>query len=180
MSELKTLTKEERAAFIAFIAPFAQDSMKATGVPASVTMAQAILESSWGQKADGYNYFGIKNWSEKAKLIRELLWHGQTYSGELEPDMQLWWTREVINGKSIRVQDVFMKYNSPKEGFDEHGNFLVRNKRYSKAFQCKNADGKTDALAFVDAIANAGYATDPNYARTLKTLIKQYDLTKYD
>ena len=160
--------------FIQAYAPFAKETQKQYKVPASVTLAQAILESGWGDKAEGNNFFGIKNFSVMAKKIREVLWAGKTYDGPLGEDMQLWWTHEVINGKSIRVQDVFMKYPTAKEGFDDHAQFFIRNSRYAKAFEAK------DGYGFATEIAKAGYATDPNYAATLHLLMRKYNLTQFD
>ena len=167
---MRMLPKE----FIEKYAPFAKETQTQYKVPASVTLAQAILESGWGDKAEGNNFFGIKNFSTLAKKIREVLWAGKTYDGPLTDDMQLWWTREVINGKSIRVQDVFMKYPTVTDGFIDHAKFFIKNSRYSKAFETANG------FYFATEIAKAGYATDPNYATTLHLLMRKYNLTQFD
>jgi|GEM_PF-6594803 len=65
------------------------------------------------------------------------------------------------------VKDYFMKYESPKQSFDDHADFFKRNPRYTKALTVKN-----NANQFIEEIAKAGYATDPNYANTLKSIIK--------
>jgi len=145
-------------AFIARVAADAILSQRETGVPASVTLAQAILESGWGKSGlstKAHNYFGIKGEGPAGHVVMR--------------------TREVFNGKEVYIADKFRKYNSPAESFSDHGMFLVKNKRYAKCFNYKN-----DAEQFAREIQKAGYATDPNYANALIKLIRQYDLTRYD
>ena len=69
----------------------------------------------------------------------------------------------------------FRKYNSPAESFTDHGNFLRQNKRYAGAFQHTN-----DPEQFARDIQKAGYATDPNYAKQLIGIMKQYGLERFD
>jgi flagellum-specific peptidoglycan hydrolase FlgJ len=134
------------------------DSMRATGVPASVTLAQAILESDWGRSSlatDGRNYFGIKATSK------------QGTAGSITLP-----TREAGIGTVIAG---FRAYNSMLESFVDHGNFLVENSRYAPALAVKD-----DARAFARAIQQAGYATDPNYATALINLMIKFGLEQYD
>jgi hypothetical protein len=146
----------QKEVFFALAVGPAQASQKATGVPASVTLAQAILESGWGDQhmGDACNYFGIK-----------------AQSGEPSVTMR---TREVEGGKSVFVDAAFRRFASVEECFAAHGHFLRDNSRYAKAFQA--ADGES----FARAIAAAGYATDPKYADLLVEIIRENNLTKYD
>jgi flagellum-specific peptidoglycan hydrolase FlgJ len=146
----------QQDAFFAMAVGPAQASQKRTGVPASVTLAQAILESGWGDHhmGDACNYFGIK-----------------ARPGEPSVTMR---TREVEGGKSVYVEAPFRRFASVEECFAAHGHFLRGNPRYAKAFQA--ADGES----FARAIAAAGYATDPKYADLLVEIIRENDLTRYD
>lgn len=146
----------QKDAFFAMAVGPAQASQKQTGVPASVTLAQAILESGWGDNhmGEACNYFGIK-----------------AQSGEASVTMR---TREVEGGKSVYVDAAFRRFASVEECFAAHGHFLRNNSRYAKAFQA--GDGES----FARAIAAAGYATDPKYADLLVEIIRENNLTQYD
>lgn len=161
--------------FFAKYAPFAVESMKTTGIPASVTLAQAAIESAWGEKAYGNNFFGIKAFTETAKAIRKALHNEKEYSQPLPANLQLWWTHEFVNGAKIKIQDVFMRYATPLDSFNDHADFFVRNSRYAKALAVKH-----DALAFAKEIALAGYATAPTYYASIESMINKYKLTSYD
>jgi flagellar rod assembly protein/muramidase FlgJ len=145
--------------FIAQIAPGAQTAFKQYGVPASVSIAQAILESGWGKSGlsqKAFNLFGIKADSN---------WHGASVNMP---------TTEYLHGKKMTVNAPFRKYKSFSESIHDHAEFLKNNHRYEPAFQC------TTGVSFASEIANCGYATDPAYAHLLIQLIRQYSLDKYD
>lgn len=145
-------------AFIDRIAGDAIKSQRETGVPASVTMAQAILESGWGKSGlstQANNFFGIKGKGPAGSVTMR--------------------TREVFNGQSTYINAPFRKYNSPAESFADHGKFFTQNKRYSTAMQHTN-----DAHRFAREIAKAGYATDPKYASMLSGLINKHGLERFD
>lgn len=133
-------------------------------VPASVTIAQAILESGWGKShmGDANNYFGIK-----AK--------GPTSFGPIAVGAVQLPTREVINGKSVMVNAWFRAYASMTDSFRDHGDFLRRNSRYQGAFQHSD-----DADEFARKVAQAGYATDPNYANALINIMRANNLYQYN
>ena len=158
--------------FVKKYKPFALESEKKTGISHLFTLAQAALESGWGERAEGYNFFGIK-----AKATTPL------------PNKQLWVTKEELavpnsnkfpevlsitklsNGKYLyRVKDWFMKYITPEEGFSDHSQFFFRNKRYAKALEVK-----ADPYKFAEEVAKAGYATAPDYANSLKKIIKMLE-----
>lgn len=147
--------------FIAVVGEAAQDSQRETKVPASVTIAQAILESSWGQSGlakKGFNFFGIK-----AK-------NGPGPAGVI--NMQTW---EVFGGKNTQILDGFKAYNNIWESIADHGHFLRDNPRYGKAFETPS-----DPKEFARRIHAAGYATDPGYTTKLVKLMDKYNLYQYD
>lgn len=144
--------------FIATFSSHAQQAAKVSGVPASITMAQAILESGSGNSGlarNANNFFGIKANG----------WDGKTVTMK---------TGEYRGGKNVTESASFRAYTSPTESFIDHANFLKKNSRYKKIFTM------TDPYKIADELQRAGYATDPNYANKLKQIIKTYDLTKYD
>jgi flagellar protein FlgJ len=145
--------------FIAAIVGPAQQCMFESNVPASVTMAQAILESSWGSSGlavNGKNLFGIK---------ADASWHGAAITMP---------TAEYVNGQRVMVNAAFRSYPDWLGSIRDHAAFLVGNPRYAKAFQTTNGE------AFAQAIAAAGYATDPNYANLLIQIMRGRNLAQYD
>ncbi len=150
------------AKFIAAVAQAAQASQLDSGVPASVTIAQAILESDWGQSLlakRGQNYFGIKAGAA-----------GPGPAGVIS--MSTW---EVISGANVTVNDAFKAYHNLYESVMDHGRFLADRSRYAAAFQYVN-----DPREFARQIQAAGYATDPSYATKLINIMNSYDLYQYD
>lgn len=147
--------------FIASIAEAAVESTYATGVPASVTIAQAILESYWGSSRlarEANNYFGIK---------------AQTRSGSAgSVRFDVW---EVIGGRNVMQSQAFRAYKTVAESFVDHGVFFVENGRYARAMAVKD-----DPRQFAREVNRAGYATDPSYASKLIGLMDRYDLYRYD
>lgn len=149
--------------FINAVAPMAQQSQAQYGVPASVTMAQAILESGWGESElsrYGQAYFGVKCNSASYS----------PYSSGCVPKL----TWEVIGGQNVYVWAHFRSYDSLRDSVLDHGYFLRNNSRYAPAFSQSTAAG------FVRAIAAAGYATDPGYADKLIGIINANNLTRFD
>jgi hypothetical protein len=146
----------QKDAFFAIAVGPARASQKATGVPASVTLAQAIVESGWGDShmGDAWNFFGIKAQGDEPFVVVR--------------------TREVVGGKDIFVNARFRRFASMEDCFREHGRFLRDNPRYAPAFET------TDAESFARAIHAAGYATDPHYSDALIGIIRDNDLTQYD
>jgi flagellum-specific peptidoglycan hydrolase FlgJ len=154
------MTQHEQDFFTATV-PAAQACEKATGVPASVTLAQAILESGWGasepaQKAN--NYFGIKS------------------GAHAQPDeyMELP-TIEYVDGHREHETAAFAAYRSVAGSFVAHGLLLSQSKRYAPAMAVKS-----DASAFCEQLQQCGYSTSPTYAHQLEQLIREFDLTQYD
>jgi LysM repeat protein len=147
--------------FILSVAPGARESQRKTGVPASVTLAQAILESDWGRSKltrEANNLFGIK------------AQNGPGSAGTYEIN-----TDEVDDGEIITVMAAFKAYTSLADSIVDHGRWFHENSRYRKALEVKN-----DPRAFAYAINAAGYATDPDYAPKLIDLMDRFNLYAYD
>lgn len=160
-----------RPAFVKTAGPLARSSSARTGVPASVTLAQAILESASGTLTAGANnYFGIKARSvdPKTGIFR---WESTAVGCVHKP------TYESEGKRLVRQIGQFRMYRGMQDSFFDHGMFLRENSRYAPAF--KHSD---DPANFARAIARAGYATDPSYANLLIRLInnKALPLTPYD
>ncbi len=137
--------------------PAARESMKLTGVPASVTLAQAALETGWGKSSigDAKNLFGMK--------------------GTGPAGTTLVWTTEYVNGKYIRIQDKFRKYHSWRESIDDHARLLSQGSRYKKCMANRNNPDQ-----FARELQKAGYATDPQYASKLISIMKANNFYQYD
>lgn len=133
--------------------PMAVEQMEEHGIPASITLAQALLEGGAGrsdlvEKAN--NHFGIKADSR---------WNGKSYS-------------KWDNGKWCK----FRVYKSTRESFEDHSKFLTTNSRYDFLFKLR----KDDYKGWARGLKQAGYAEDPQYPTKLINLIEKYELYKYD
>ena len=141
--------------FISYAAA-AQEEERRSGVPASITLAQAALESGYGKRAICNNMFGIKANSS---------WKGATCMAT---------THEEIGGVSVQIQAKFRAYSSPAESFADHSNFLLKNSRYKRALQMENP------FDFANELQRAGYATDSQYANKLKSIMIGQNLIALD
>lgn len=127
------------------------------GCSPEAVVSQSALECGWGAAAIGNNVFGIKadsSWTGKRQLV---------------------WTREVIDGKSIMIQDWFRDYDSLADCIADHFEFLVKNTRYADAGVFDYDDSKSDEEYFA-ALKRGGYATDPNYVASLVAMLKSVHL----
>lgn len=153
-SNTTNLTEEDRQVFIETYAHLAVDEMLNYGIPSSITLAQAILESNWGQgetAMNANNYFGIKCYNG---------WEGPSFFAmDDEP------------GKSC-----FRKYNDVVQSFRDHSVFLKEGQRYRQLFE----NPITDYAAWAKGLKSCGYATDPAYAEKLIGIIERYGLFVYD
>ena len=139
--------------YIEKYAPLAVQQMKEHKIPASITLAQGLLESGAGQSAlarKSNNHFGIKCGSN---------WRGRT----------------VRHDDDAR-NECFRAYSNPRDSYEDHSAFLKRGARYAFLFDLK----VTDYKGWARGLKKAGYATDPSYANRLITIIEDYDLYKYD
>lgn len=144
------------SAFISMLAGAAQACQRKTGIPASITLAQAALESGWGNYVRGSNLFGIK---------ADRSWKGRTVDVA---------THEVIRGVRVAVTDKFRAYDSYADSMVDHGLFLLKNPRYAACFK------ETTGYGWARALQAAGYATDPEYAAKLQATIRARNLAFYD
>jgi flagellar protein FlgJ len=153
-----------RGAFLRQAAGPARRSFKEYGVPASVTIAQAILESGWGDSGltrYDRNYFGIKCFGGP---------------GPIAVGCHNYATHECDgNAGCYATSASFRVYRSTTDSFLDHGRFLTTNRRYRFAFAYSAAPDR-----FAAAIHKAGYATDPRYTQKLLHLMRTYNLYQYD
>ncbi len=152
--------------FVKTYLPEAKKVEAKTGFHYLIPMTQGALESGWGKKAIGNNFFGVK-WSEGNKQDKQLITTTEILS---KPNVKFPEVISVIkqtNGKyKYTVKDWFRKYKTPSEGFEDHINFFLVNPRYVKALLVKDKPG-----LFFEEIAKAGYATAPDYADQLKAVM---------
>lgn len=131
---------------------YALEVERTFGIPAEVTLAQAALESDWGKRAPGNNYFGIKS--------------GGSWSGGIVTIL----TREAnSNGELLPTNGDFRTYDSCYASFIGYGAFLSSNPRYEKAFYCLN-----DPEDFIAEIREAEYATDPKYTSKVASVMNRF------
>ncbi len=138
--------------YIDTYASIAKEEMRKYKIPASITLAQGILESGSGKgrlAVKANNHFGIKC-------------HG--------------WKGAKIYHDDDRSQECFRKYKYAKSSYEDHSKFLTNRGRYSKLFKLRPEDYK----AWAKGLKAAGYATDRKYPQKLISLIERYQLYKYD
>ena len=131
----------------------AMSNMKNYGIPASIILAQGILESGAGRgrlAVNANNHFGIKCHKE--------------------------WTGDSVKQDDDAEQECFRKYNDPSESFKDHAVFLSGRSRYAVLFELP----KDDYKAWAKGLRAAGYATDPRYPEKLISYIERYNLHQYD
>lgn len=131
----------------------AMSNMRNYGIPASIILAQGILESAAGQSklaTTANNHFGIKCYKD--------------------------WKGETTNHDDDSIQECFRKYKTPQESYQDHADILSKRTRYATLFSLKKGDYK----AWAKGLKAAGYATDPNYPEKLINYIERYHLDQYD
>ena len=148
-----TVTNDVIRLYIYQFKDVAMSNMKNYGIPASIILAQGILESGAGRgdlALRSNNHFGIK-----------------CHAG---------WTGESVRHDDDAAQECFRKYDNPSESFKDHALFLTGRSRYAKLF----ALSKNDYKAWARGLRAAGYATDPKYPDKLISYIERYGLSEYD
>lgn len=146
---------QKSPSFVAYIDQYkdmAIDQMRRYHIPASITLAQGILESAAGQSylaTAANNHFGIKVGSA--------------------------WAGPYVVKDDDFSEEKFRKYSSAKESYEDHSAILQR-QRYASLFQLD----PTDYKAWANGLKDAGYATNPKYPTLLINLIEEYDLWQYD
>ena len=151
-----TLKKTDNDAYASYIAKYnslAVDQMKKYGIPASITLAQGLLESDAGRSTLATkcnNHFGIKCHSD---------WKGRkTYHDDDE------------------LHECFRCYRTAEDSYADHSQFLVSGARYQSLFKL----GTSDYKGWAKGLKAAGYATSPTYATKLIEIIERYGLDRYD
>ena len=151
-SNIRTYDDEIKL-YISNFQEIAKNNMKSHGIPASITLAQGILESGAGKgklAQAANNHFGIK-----------------CHTG---------WTGESVKHDDDAAQECFRKYNHPSESYRDHSLFLTSRSRYANLFKLD----KGDYEAWAKGLKDAGYATDRKYPDKLIGLIERFELYKYD
>ncbi|MDB4528571.1 flagellar assembly peptidoglycan hydrolase FlgJ [Pseudomonadales bacterium] len=142
--------------FIAQLQPLANAAAEKLGVPSEAILAQAALESGWGQKvsqhSDGrssHNLFGIK---------ADQRWQGEAVTVN---------TLEYFTERPVRVSAQFRSYGSYAESFNDYVEFINTNQRYEHVTQ--------DPQQYPRALQRAGYATDPAYAEKIENIMQRFE-----
>ena len=151
-SNVKTY-EEEIKLYVASFHEIAKNSMKTHGIPASIILAQGILESGAGKgklAQSANNHFGIK-----------------CHTG---------WTGDSVKHDDDTEQECFRKYTQPSESYKDHSLFLTSRSRYATLFKLD----KGDYQSWARGLKAAGYATDVKYPDKLIGLIERFELYKYD
>lgn len=147
--------QRQNKAYLDYIAKYNEIAIRQQrehGIPASIILAQGLLESGAGLSklsVQANNHFGIKC-------------HG--------------WEGEGFHQDDDAKNECFRKYKTVLDSYEDHSAFLVNRSRYSSLFQL----APTDYESWAHGLKKAGYATDPNYAFKLISIIKDYELHKYD
>ncbi|TAL69382.1 MAG: LysM peptidoglycan-binding domain-containing protein [Bacteroidetes bacterium] len=131
----------------------AVSEMKRTGIPASITLAQGMIESDFGRSTiarEGNNHFGIKCHDD--------------------------WTGPIIRHHDDKRNECFRKYSKPESSFYDHSDFLKSGSRYTFLFDLE----PTNYKAWARGLKKAGYATNPDYANMLINTIEEYNLWNFD
>ncbi len=158
-SALKTASVGEKSVedkiklYIKKFAPAAVKNMRFYKIPASITLAQGVLESGHGESTlakKANNHFGIK-----------------CHKG---------WKGRSIRHDDDEENECFRSYKNPLKSYRDHSLFLVDRDRYNALFELKRKDYK----GWAKGLKAAGYATDPKYAEKLISLIERFNLTRFD
>ena len=153
LSESNLSVDDQINLYIKKYAPAATKNMRFYKIPASITLAQGILESGHGQSTlakKANNHFGIK-----------------CHKG--------WKGKSILHDDDAK-DECFRSYKNPLRSYKDHSLFLVERDRYSSLFKLNRKDYKSWAIG----LKAAGYATDPKYAEKLISLIERFKLNRFD
>lgn len=142
---------QSRQEYIEKYKDYAMEQMRRYGIPASVTLAQACIESADGRSkvsTTANNHFGIKG-----------TWNGQ-----------------YVLADDDKPNEKFRKYDNVGQSYEDHSRLLANGSRYRGLFNLQ----KDDYVGWCNGLQQAGYATNPKYSSTLQTVIKENGLDKYD
>ncbi len=150
---VKAQTWKSEDQYIQKFAPYAVEEMEKYKIPASITLAQGLLETAGGQSRlaqEGKNHFGIKCKED--------------------------WTGKTMKHTDDAPNECFRVYDDPKQSYEDHSVFLATRKYYTKLFDLDPKDYK----AWAHGLKKAGYATNPRYAYILIDKIERYKLYEFD
>ena len=137
--------------------PVARKVAQKFGLNPLVIVAQAALETGWGQHVGkGNNFFGIKA--------------GGSWQGEAALET----TSEFVKGRMVTENAYFRSYKDAEASFEDYARLVTSNDRYAKAVA-----QKCDPDRYFEEIQRAGYATDPNYALKLKSIVRNDAFSSY-
>lgn len=152
--------KDQRS-FIETLMPYAKKVAKVLGIAPEVLVAQSALETGWGKKIinsmdnkSSFNLFNIK--ANKS-------WQGESVAKD---------SLEVEQGVAVKRSSKFRAYSSLQESFSDYQDFILNNKRYADALK-----QGTNASGYIKELQQAGYATDPNYAQKINSIMKSEEFT---
>ncbi len=132
--------------FVDMLMPAAMEASQRTGIDPRIIVAQAAQETGWGRSAPGNNFFGIKSHGKGG---------GQTFK-----------THEYVNGKRVNISDSFRQFGSPADSVAGYADFILENPRYRPLMAAQGLDAQLEALQA------SGYATDPNYSRSVGSIAR--------
>ena len=161
------------ADIIAKVGPLFTADQKTSGILASVSMAQFILESGYGKSElaqNANNCFGMK------KSLSGNTWSGSTWDGSSVYAKK---TQEYENGQYVTITADFRKYPSVEKSIADHSAYLLGAKNGSK-LRYDGLKGCTDYKKAVQIIKDGGYATSPTYVESICNIIERWKLTQYD
>lgn len=169
-TSLKSMSEAE---IIAKVGSLFTADQKKTGVLASVSLAQFLIESAYGKSElaqNANNCFGMK------QNLSGNTWAGSTWDGISVYNKT---TKEYTNGAYIDLVRPFRKYACIEDSIEDHSAYLLGAKN-GNAFRYAGLKGETDYRKAITIIKNGGYATSPTYIETICGVIEKWDLTKYD
>lgn len=151
--------------FVKYFYPHAKKVQDKMGISAIALLAQSAHETGWGAKANGNAMFGVKDTdgvNGNEQLITTTEYHT---TNKVKYPVILSITKIGSKYKYI-IKDWFRKYDSSEESFLDHANFIRTNPRYRIAWTFR-----ADPKVFLSYVADAGYATDPNYKALMMQMI---------
>ena len=169
ISPLKGLSQN---AFIEYVGQLANEDMQKTGVLASVTVAQACLESAYGQSElslKANNLFGMKSSLSGNTWASE--WDGKIYAKRT--------AEEYTEGEITYILADFRAYDNPAKSIKDHSDYLCGAMNGSK-LRYEGLKGETDYKKAIQIIKDGGYATDSKYVDKIISLIEKYNLARFD
>lgn len=169
-TSLKSMTNEQ---IVAKVGPLFTADQKKTGVLASVSMAQFLVESSYGKSElaqNANNCFGMK------QNLSGNTWAGSKWDGVSVYNKN---TKEHTGTEYIDLVRPFRKYACVEDSIEDHSAYLLGAKKGTE-LRYAGLKGETDYRTAITIIKNGGYATSPTYIETICSVIEKWNLTKYD